>query len=252
MRLRRGILLLAFSLFVLAALHPTWGVCASGPGELEVTGFGGSVPSRMTCGPDVRVKYGGAGAALAAHLGDDPARRPGTGFVAGAGGALAYDHLLLYRPCDPSSSDCSPPQSYGEGVLGGRLGYDWSWVGFRVGALLWFRPDGVGGVVPFPDLSLRLGDIDRVRVVAGLGAYDVPTMVRPGLYGGLLAPLEGGWELDVHVGQHLGMAGLSSVRAHAGLRAPLGPRSGLTLGAAAWINEVGSGPEGDIGWAAGF
>jgi hypothetical protein len=257
MRLRRRILLLGFTLFVLAALQPTWGVCASGPGELEVTGFGGSVPSRMTCGPDVRVKYGGAGGAFAAHLGDDTRRRPGTGFVAGGGAALAYDHLLLYRACNLSSSDCTLPTSYAEGALGGRLGYDWSWVGFRVGALIWIRPDGSGGAVPFPDVSLRLGDVDGWRVVAGLGAYDVPTMLRPGLYGGVLVPLdaagaERGWELDVHVGQHLGMAGLSSVRAHAGLRAPVSAGSWLSLGAAAWMNEVGSGPEGDLGWGTIF
>jgi hypothetical protein len=252
MRLRRRLLLLAFTLFVLAALQPTWGVCAGGPGELEATGFGGSVPSRMTCGPDVRVKYGGAGGTFATHLGADPRQRPGTGFAVGAGGAVAYDHLLLYRPCSPSSSDCTLPTSYPEGVLGGRLGYDWSWIGFRVGALIWIRPDGSGGAVPFPDLSLRLGDADSLRVVVGLGGYDVPTMLRPGLYGGVLAPLGRGWELDVHVGQHLGMAGLSSVRAHAGLRAPLGTRSWLSLGAAGWMNDVGSGPEGDLGWGARF
>jgi hypothetical protein len=167
---------------------------------------------------------------------------------------MAYDHLLLYRPCNPSS-DCTMPSSYAEGVLGGKLGYDWSWIGFRVGGLIWIRPDGSGGAVPFPDVALRLGDVDSLRVVAGLGSYDAPTMLRPGLYGGLLVPLDAGvvrWELDVHVGQHLGMAGLSSVRAHAGLRAPLGPRSWLSLGAAAWMNEVGSGPEGDLGWGALF
>jgi hypothetical protein len=91
-----------------------------------------------------------------------------------------------------------------------------------------------------------------MRVVVGLGAYDVPTMLRPGLYAGILAPLERGWQLQMHVGQHLGMSGLSSVRVHGGLRVPIARSSWLTLGAALWANEVGTGPEGNVGWAARF
>jgi hypothetical protein len=247
MRLRRPVLLLGITLFVLAALQPTWGVCAGGPLDAEATAFGGSVPSHMTCGPDVRVKYGGAGGRLETHFDDGPLARPGTGLSVGGGGAVAYDHLLLYRPCGPPS-DCAT-SSYAEGVGAGSVGYDWRSFGFRAGLLLWGRDNGL---LPFPDGALRFGDVDGIRVVVGLGAYDVPTMLRPGLYAGILAPLERGWQLDMHVGQHLGMSGLSSMRVHGGLRVPIASSSWLTLGAALWANEVGTGPEGDVGWGARF
>jgi hypothetical protein len=156
--------------------------------------------------------------------------------------------LLLYRPCT-SAFDCTTPASFPEGVIAGRVGYDWRWFGFRAGLFLWFRE---GGLRPFPEAALRFGDVDGMRFVVGLGAYDVPTLLRPGLYAGILAPLGRGWQLDVHVGQHLGIADEASVRMHGGLRVPIGARSWLTLGAAAWANEVGVGPEGDLGWGARF
>jgi hypothetical protein len=249
MRLRRCLLLAAFTAFVLAVLQPTWGVCADGPGDVDASAFGANVPSRMACGPDVRVKYGGIGGQVSTHLGDDAGRRPGTGFVLGAGAAGAYDHVLLLGPCRSLTTNCAVPPSFFEGAIAGRLGYDWSWFGFRAGILFWGVRDGG---FPFPDISLRFGAVDGVRFVAGLGAYDVPTMLRPGLYAGLVAPLEKGWELELHVGQHLGIAGLASVRAHGGMHAPIGPRSWLSLGGALWANELGVGPEGDLGWGSRF
>jgi hypothetical protein len=203
----------------------------------------------MSCGPDVRIHYASAGGQLGTHLNANPQMRAGTGFFLGAGAAAAYNRFSIYGACT-ARSNCDPPASFVEGVAAVRLGYDWIGFGLHVGALVWLRPDTPP--IPVPDVALRFGDVDGPRFVLGVGAYDVPTLLRPGLYLGFLVPLESGWRVDMHLGGHLGFGWVGSMRLHAGLRMPIGPLAWVSLGAAVWTNVVGVGPEGNVGFGTRF
>jgi hypothetical protein len=261
---RRGLLLLGVTVFVLLALQPTWAVCAGGPVDVEASGYGGSVPTHLACGPDVRLRYGGGGGLVGAHLGragtgaDAEDRRgvpEGTGFFVGAGGAAEYVAPSLIA-CD-GSKDCTVPAPYGQGVLVGRVGYDWHPVGIRVGGLVSFNQDGSRF---FPDLSLRLGATNRIRVMAGLGSYDVATMLRPGGWIGLVMPLGAGWDVALHTGAHGSawifgnptLGGSTGYRTQVAVRMPLDKRLWLQLGEAVWVDDVGWGPETSAGLGGSF
>ena len=120
-----------------------------------------------------------------------------------------------------------------------RLGYDWRWLGFQVGFLGW---EGLGsGSDPashlglLPDAYLRIGPRDVLRGEIGLGAYNAPTVLRPGLYVGLGVNGGQGWDVMGHLGVHAPMGSLhanSQARADLEVRAPVAERIRVGFGAA--------------------
>jgi hypothetical protein len=241
-KLRRYVLLTGGALFVYAALKPSPGVCADGPVELEGDGYGGSLPAHLACGPDARIRFAGAGGSVGAHMGHDADQDgPDDGIYIGGGSAVEYSAPSLLR-CD--GSNCNVPGPSGQGGVGGRIGYDWSEVGVRLGGLLLWNGDGLR---PWPDLTLRLGQVQRLHVAAGLGSYDIETLVHPGVWLGLELPLGSGWEITLHEGAHGNFGDTTSSRTVVSLRLPLSDRLWLVAGQAVWANNLGWGPETTLG-----
>jgi len=92
----------------------------------------------------------------------------------------------------------------GGSMLGARLGlgYESEYVGVRAGLLVQGGSVGLAETMWLPDVALRLGPRDRVNLSLGVGAYDVPTTVRPGLYAGLAFGPVRGFTLELHYGLH--------------------------------------------------
>jgi len=205
-------------------------------------GYAGSVPSHIACGPDVRVRYAGGGGVASTHFNGALDAHPGTGVMVGAGGAAEYLDTALLRCSD--SGNCTLPPSGGYGAGTARIGYDWNRFGFRVGGLVYF---GADGAFVLPDVAVRFGQMGKLRFSCGVGSYDVPSMLRPGVWAGWDGTLEGGWELGLHGGAHLGADSVSSLRIQSSLGIPLGEQLRLNLAPAVWLNELGTGPEMTIG-----
>src|SRR6516225_8988258 len=110
---RRLILLTGFTLLVFALLHPTSGVCARGPADLEAAGVGGSSPGHVSCGPDVRVRYAGGGGIALLHASEDPRSHQGAGWMMGVGGAVEQVGMSPLR----GSAVSGIPGPYAQGVL---------------------------------------------------------------------------------------------------------------------------------------
>ncbi|HEY4103516.1 MAG TPA: hypothetical protein VGM44_06480 [Polyangiaceae bacterium] len=103
------------------------------------------------------------------------------------------------------------------------VGYDERWVGGRGGFLI------AGGsalnteTLALPDFALRVGPLDTAYLMLGLGAYDAPTSLRPGIYlGAAVVPIRG-LTASIHWGLHLDHGSFGD-----GLQ--LDPRLDFTLG----------------------
>ncbi|HEY5241483.1 MAG TPA: hypothetical protein VIJ22_08465 [Polyangiaceae bacterium] len=247
MRARRGLLFAGFTLFVVCATHR---VGASGPWEAEGGPYGGSVPGHMTCGPDMRIAYGGVGGEI----------RYSQARAAGQSDGVAFDVGGLVESERAWAVGCNTPECLGDGFSGlapsgrARIGYDWPGFGFRLGAILWTQPQTGQRLqpVPVPDLALRVGAFDEVRFVLGFGAYDLPTYLRPGLYCGLLVPVGRGWELGGHVGVHYALADSLGFRGAITVRAPLAPHVWLRTDFAVMGNDSGPGSDAVLGLGEDF
>ena len=157
MRARRGLLFAGFTLFVVCATHR---VGAAGPWEAEGGAYGGSAAGHMTCGPDMRIAYGGVGGEVRYSQARVPGESDGVAFD--VGGVAETERAWAVG--------CTAGACNGDGFSGlapsgrARLGYDWPGFGFRVGALLWTQPQTGQSlhVVPVPDLALRFGALDDI------------------------------------------------------------------------------------------
>jgi hypothetical protein len=237
---RRAFLVCAFTLFVVFATHR---VQAGGPWQLEGAGYGGSTTGHMACGSDVRVAYGGLGGELRYAEALGAKDRSGFGFEVGGTTQLQTEHAI-----NCAGGACSAPE---DGLLPFgrvRLGYDWHDFGFRIGALA-LTKTYAGRVegIPFPDLDIRIGELDGARFVLGLGAYDLPTYALPGLYCGLTVPTGGGWEVGGHLGWHVSLSDVSTARESITLRAPLLEHLWARTDFALMENEYGPGSDVMIG-----
>ncbi len=99
---------------------------------------------------------------------------------------------------------CEAPQVTA-GTFGARagVGWDFHWLGVRVGVdALSSKAFGVGTIV-VPDLALRLGALDDGYFLLGFGSYDAQTTVRPGAYIGGGFALGSGFSTVIHGGVHL-------------------------------------------------
>jgi hypothetical protein len=227
-------------------------VGASGPVDLEGTAYGGVEEGEWACGPRARARYGGVGgevrahpfradlaAARAADKGAAEDQGAATGPVFAAAGSVEHKAFEQIDCSSDSSSDACGKAVPPAGLSGaGRAigGYDWEYFGLSAGVIVWTHYDSPNDAHPtpflFPDLALRFGPTTRWRISAGLGSYNVPTLLRPGLYGGVGFSPSLGWDLDLHGGAHFGFAEQAGVRADAALRIPIAPRLQLGLGTA--------------------
>jgi hypothetical protein len=94
----------------------------------------------------------------------------------------------------------------------------------HAGVLVWTARLTVMEAWPLPDVDLRVGRLDGTRLMLGIGAYDLATYARPGIYAGLLFPASRGWEIGGYVGAHLGPDGTSGMRESLTMRATLTDR----------------------------
>jgi hypothetical protein len=148
------------------------------------------------------------------------------GFSLGGGGGGEYRGFTRTRchdqPC--STDDVIPPSRL---LPGGRanIGYDTKYFGSRVGALAFQRwatnTDGSPTTNVLPDIHLRFGRRLGFHGELGFGAYDVSTILRPGLYIGL-GYASGAWAADLRAGGH------ETFDDQAGLRADLSARYAIS------------------------
>jgi hypothetical protein len=138
------------------------------------------------------------------------------------------------------------PGPYAQGVLLARAGYDFPRVGVYAGAILFLARDSVA----LPEVAFRFGYVDRFHLSLGFGSYDIPTMLRPGLWAGATLPVSGGWELALHAGLH-GDIGHGDdawpARAQATVRMPLSRTLWLQSSQALSLTSRGWGPESSLG-----
>jgi len=117
-----------------------------------------------------------------------------------------------------------------------RLGYDWTYFGFEAGIFLVqpFTQRGLGtlGDGGGPDFLLRFGPLATWRVELGLGAYNEPTILRPGAYVGFGMVPAPGWDIVGHLGSHL-IYGEPTGRYDIEVRAPVSSHFQIGLGVAA-------------------
>jgi hypothetical protein len=106
------------------------------------------------------------------------------------------------NPCN-SSNDVVPPGGLAIGASA-KGGYDWKWFGFRVGVLPWQTWVNPTDTAPkwaiWPSGSLRVGPVNSLRGELGFGDYGISTILRPGLWAGVVYVPDPGWELALHGG----------------------------------------------------
>jgi hypothetical protein len=245
MRIRRPLLVLGFTGFVVAATHR---VNAATPWEVEGGGYGGGGTGHVACGPDVRVGYAGLGGQLH-YAGRREDQAVGFGFDVGAVGEGERQ-----QPVDCNGSSCNQYYASGLGTAGyARAGFDLRYFGLRLGAMSFLEPSNGGGfhVVPLPCGELRAGRLDGARVTLGLGSYDLPSIMRPGVYLGLGIPTGGGWELGGHLGIHYLTQDTTALRETLTVRAPLSESLWLRTDLAV-VESEGAGGDFTVGVGGGF
>ena len=129
------------------------------------------------------------------------------GFSLGGGGGGEYRSFTRTRchdqPCS-AAADVIPPSRL---LPAGRanFGFDTKYFGSRLGALAFQRwasnTDGSPTTNVLPDVNLRFGRRLGFHGELGFGAYDVSTILRPGLYVGL-GYASGAWAADLRAGVH--------------------------------------------------
>jgi hypothetical protein len=221
----------------------------AGPGatrdlELQGAGYTGTTTGAWTCGPSARVHYGGVGAQV--RWSEQRAtERHGSGGTVVVGAALEYEHAKIIRP--ESDDDCAnPPCTSGRppnAVLpgfGGRVGYEWRYFGFQLGAQVWSAWSAPGDrhatLFALPQLELRGGPEHIAWAIVGFGSPLVTTYRRWGIYGGI-GVKTGEGQVSLTLGEfRSGPAGLDTTAPRADfawwmpfLPAGIGPRLGAGL-----------------------
>lgn len=170
------------------------------------------------------------------------------GFSIGGGGG--GEHRAFTRtacnndPCS-STSDVIPPSRL---MGGGRanVGYDTDYFGVRLGALAFQRwasnVDSSPTSYVIPDVNLRFGRRLGFHGEVGFGAYDVSTILRPGLYIGL-GYASGAWAADLRGGVHETFDDQAGVRVDLSARYAISrvvaPGLGIALSSAEQISPEG-------------
>lgn len=102
-------------------------------------------------------------------------------------------------------------------VYGVRIGggYEGRVVGVHLGALAQDGSAPLETALAFPDVAMRFGPRNLLSLTFGLGAYDVPTTLRPGLYLGLSVFPVPAFGINLHWGLHctIGSCGTTVLQA---------------------------------------
>jgi len=206
----------AASLVLMNAEAPPVDVGATKPavfGRVETTVYGASGEiGVLTNETDSAFETRGLGLGALATLSLDPFRdsQP-VGGVLLLGITSEYRALRVLR-CGYVCLE--HPDGFEAGsMLGARLGagYEGRLVGVRGGLLVQGGSVALAETFFFPDAALRLGQREFVTFSLGLGAYDVPTTVRPGLYVGVSVSPIRPLALRAHYGLHcdIGSCGIT-------------------------------------------
>jgi hypothetical protein len=187
----------------------------------------------------VRVRYAGAGGMANFHLREDPRTHQGAGLLLGAGAAMEQVAMAPLRDADASGI----PGPYPEAALEARVGYDDKPIGVRAGAILFLSRDRSW----WPEFAFRFGRLDAFHASVGLGAYDAPTLLHPGLWAGAALPVGGGWELAIHAGLHGNVGDEIPLRTQVTVRMPLTRTLWLLSAQAVSVTSRGWGPESSLG-----
>ncbi len=167
------------------------------PSEVEIglNGYTGQGETAWACGPSARVKYGGLGGTLRWQQLRKMPRVSSPSLGVPEGLSLETSVVMEQRSFTLLSASSSTPA--GSQLPPGawmyaanfRYGYDWRYLGLRMGSLAFpvykSNTQSSPSMQPFPELSLRAGPIDLVYGELGLGSYNLPTMTNPGVYAGV-------------------------------------------------------------------
>jgi hypothetical protein len=150
------------------------------PTEVDLTVHGGRV-AYTSCNHQHEVRYGGLGFEVRDAIEGVPVRA--------AVGMAAVDD---------TDEDAGSSEVGGSAGLLVQAGYDWEWLGFRVGLVGFLLPDG-DGVQPggFFPVTLRLGPRDGLSLRAGM-ADEVP-VERGVLWAEIRYAELGTWELGAGI-----------------------------------------------------
>jgi hypothetical protein len=276
---RRSVLVLGLGGLMLSAISR---VAVAGPTQIEAEGYAGSSVGQWTCGPTARANYGGIGGHARFYTDDQPARPPPPeeaanagvlapdvegappiarieppeppldlepyGFSIGAGGA--GEHRSFTRiacnetPCSPKNDAIPSAQLLAAGRA--DVGYDWRYVGLRVGVLAFQRWENGYDSSPtanvLPDIEFRFARRAGFHAGVGFGAYDASTSFRPGGFH-TLGYTGGGWDADLRVGGHLVFDGQAGLRVAASVRyaisSVVSPGLGLAVSSAEQVAPEG-------------
>jgi hypothetical protein len=257
--IRRWTLVMLLALLVATAARRSG---ASTPVEVELAAYDGRASGGWACGPTASVRYGGLGGVVRLHslaasesaersVTVGPSARSGLAVTVGAAGEGRSFTLLGCATRDCSGAGAIVPPGGIVGAAMARLGYDSEYVGFHGGALVWQRFANNTDTRPtwqwVPELLLRVGRLERFHADLGLGSYDVPTLLRPGAYLGVVWAPTSGWECALHAGIHEVFDGELGVRGSLGFKAPLAERLqlGVTIAASSGaFDEIE--PEGQL------
>jgi hypothetical protein len=239
-------------------------VGAGGPLDVDVAAYGGAEDvhfSSCNGSTTMPVRYGGVGADVRfypemlgrgplAERGDEEERYRGLRIAAGA--AVEY---ASGRTAEASGSlqNAAIVQVAGPRLgVHATLGYDARYIGFHAGAVL-FTPINYNGIGDLdddglPDLLLRLGTLDEMRLELGVGAYSPAVIARPGGYIGLgFAPYRD-WDVCVRYANARSGGDVANTKLDLELRMPVSDPLKIGVGMAL----QGSKPEGRLIAAASF
>jgi hypothetical protein len=183
--------------------------------------------------PAAAVRYAGLGAQVRYR---PEGKRSGQLLI----GSAALEHHR-YSLLDPGSGgETNVPSPLWRSGAGLRYGYDWEYFGFHGGALAFqeFGEIGPGArygrpsLTLWPDILLRFGTLDLLRIELGLGADSTPMLMRPGLYLGVGLARPKGWDFALHYGIVDSFHSSGGTRLDGRVKIPISERIRVGLGGA--------------------
>ncbi|MFI5299019.1 MAG: hypothetical protein ACHREM_13060 [Polyangiales bacterium] len=274
-RSRRPLLLGAIA--VMTLLSARRASAFGDPSTLEVGGATGEGTQRMACGPDIRVRHATAGVHFEKIV-EDPAEKPGTGYVVDARAAIGTTTVTDVSDADKSGAGCpqttaGPSNScsststqfyqaenghaHVEGAAQVTGGYDWRTFAITGGVGLYGFGSQTSDATmykqqyfPLPAVDLRVGRRVGFSGQFGVGAPPIAGLARwYGLYGIAQHRFQEGGE----VGVGLMAIVLGSLEQRTGLfaKGAIPISSAVSLGAFGLLDASHQSSVGDLNWTIG-